>query len=129
VAEDGANIRLPSHTVKISAAQQSKMDAFLKSLDANPFSPPSDLIPEPDLVNMLIEQGKVVKVSDGIIYSAKAYREMLDKIMAQLKANGKITLGETRDMFNTSRKYAQALLEYLDREKVTKRVGDDRVLY
>jgi selenocysteine-specific elongation factor len=32
-------------------------------------------------------------------------------------------------MFGTSRKYAQALLEYLDREKVTRRVGDDRVLY
>jgi selenocysteine-specific elongation factor len=32
-------------------------------------------------------------------------------------------------MFGTSRKYVQALLEYLDREKVTRRVGDDRVLY
>jgi selenocysteine-specific elongation factor len=105
------------------------MDAFLKSLEANPYSPPGELIPEPDLVNMLIGQGRVVKVSDGIIFSAVAYTEMLEKIKAQIKAKGKITLGEVRDMFGTSRKYAQALLEYLDREKVTKRVGDDRVLY
>jgi selenocysteine-specific elongation factor len=54
---------------------------------------------------------------------------MRTKITAQIKKNGKITLGEVRDMFGTSRKYVQALLEYLDREKVTKRVGDDRVLY
>ena len=51
------------------------------------------------------------------------------KITAQIKKNGKITLGEVRDMFGSSRKYVQALLEYLDKEKVTKRVGDDRVLY
>jgi selenocysteine-specific elongation factor len=54
---------------------------------------------------------------------------MKDKITVAIKAKGKLTLGEARDMFQTSRKYAQALLEQLDREKVTKRVGDDRVLY
>jgi selenocysteine-specific elongation factor len=54
---------------------------------------------------------------------------MVEKITAQIKAKGKISLGEVRDLFGNSRKYAQALLEYLDREKVTKRVGDDRVMY
>ena len=54
---------------------------------------------------------------------------MLAKIMEKIKGQGKISLGEVRDMFGMSRKYAQALLEYLDREKVTKRVGDDRILY
>jgi selenocysteine-specific elongation factor len=129
ITEEGANIKLPGHTVQITPVQQAKMEAFIKSLNSNPFSPPSDFIPEPDLVNMLIEQGKVVKVSDGIIYTAVAYREMKDKITAAIKVKGKLTLGEVRDMFQTSRKYAQALLEQLDREKVTKRVGDDRVLY
>jgi selenocysteine-specific elongation factor len=54
---------------------------------------------------------------------------MQSRITARVKQNGKITLGEVRDMFGSSRKYVQALLEYLDREKVTKRVGDDRVIY
>lgn len=129
IVEEGGHLRLPTHTVKLTTAQQSKIDAFLKSLAENPFSPPSDLIPESDLLNMLIGQGKVVKVSDNVVFSAKAYNEMLAKITAQIRKNGKITLGEVRDMFGTSRKYVQALLEYLDREKVTKRVGDDRVLY
>ena len=127
--EEGGHIRLPSHKVQITPAQQAKIDAFLKSLADSPYAPPGELIPEPDLVNMLIEQGKAVKVSDNVVFSTRAYREMLDKITAQIKEKGKISLGEVRDMFGTSRKYAQALLEYLDREKVTKRVGDDRVLY
>lgn len=126
--EEAGNIRLPSHKVQITPIQQAKLDAFLKSLEANPYSPPSDLIPEPDLVNVLIEQGKVVKVSDTVIYSAAAYREMVDKITAQIRVKGKITLAEVRDLFSTSRKYAQALLEHLDAQKITKRVGDDRVL-
>jgi selenocysteine-specific elongation factor len=129
VSEDSSHLHLPGHTAKISPAQQAAMDAFLKALDANPFSPPADLKPEPDLLNILIDQAKVVKVSEGIIYSAKAYAEMVDRLKAQIIASGKITLGETRDMFATSRKYAQALLEHLDAQKVTKRVGDDRVIY
>ena len=39
-----------------------------------------------------------------------------------------MTLAQVRDMFGTSRKYAQALLEHLDNERVTRRVGDERVL-
>jgi selenocysteine-specific elongation factor len=125
---EGVYLRLPSHRVQLTTAQQARMDAFLKSLAATPYSPPSELIPEPDLLNMLIEQGRVVRVSDNVVFAASVYREMVAKITARIKEKGRITLGEVRDMFTTSRKYAQALLEYLDREKVTRRVGDDRVL-
>jgi selenocysteine-specific elongation factor len=37
-------------------------------------------------------------------------------------------VGQVRDAFNTSRKYALALMEYLDDQRITKRVGDERVL-
>jgi selenocysteine-specific elongation factor len=53
---------------------------------------------------------------------------MVNALTVHLKANGKITLGEARDLLHTSRKYAQALMEYLDGRKITRRVGDDRVL-
>jgi selenocysteine-specific elongation factor len=129
IVEENGHIRLPGHEVRLTPAQKTKIDAFLKSLAANPYSPPGELIPEPDLVNMLIAQRKVVKVNDSIIFSASAYNEMVTKITAKIKASGKVGLGEVRDMFGTSRKYAQALLEYMDRGKITRRVGDDRVLY
>jgi selenocysteine-specific elongation factor len=129
VIAEGGLLRLPSHRVRLTPAQQAQIDAFLKSLASSPYAPPGELIPEPDLVNMLIAQGKVVKVSDGIIFSASAYHQMLTNITAAIKESGRVGLGGVRDMFGTSRKYAQALLEYLDREKITRRVGDDRVLY
>jgi len=125
----GGLLRLPGHHVALTPAQQATMDAFLKSLAASPYSPPSELIPEADLLHILVGQGRVVKVSDTIVFAAPVYEEMLRRLTAYLKEKGKITLGEVRDMFGTSRKYAQAFLEYLDREKVTRRVGDDRVLY
>jgi len=126
---EGASLRLPAHSIKLTAAQQAKIDAFLKSLEANPYAPDSALIPEADLLAMLIGQGRVVRVSDSVVFGAAAYEEMLAKIKEKIKASGKVGLAEVRDMFGTSRKYAQALLEYLDREKITRRVGDDRVLY
>jgi selenocysteine-specific elongation factor len=129
LVEEGGHLRLPYHSIQLTPLQQGKIDAFLKSLVETPYAPPGELIPEPDLLNMLIEESKVVKVSDNVVFSTPAYNEMVGKITAQIKDKGKISLGEVRDMFGTSRKYAQALLEYLDREKVTRRVGDDRVIY
>ncbi len=129
IVEDGAAVRLPEHRIRLTQAQQTKVDTFLHSLVRNPYDPPSELIPEPDLLNLLVEQGKVVKVIDGVVFSSAVYDEMVDGVVSHIKAQGKVTLGEVRDLFKTSRKYAQPFLEYLDRAKITRRVGDERVLY
>ena len=126
--EEGAAVRLPSHRIHLTEEQQAKIDAFLHSLTQNPYAPPSDLIPEPDLLNLLIEQGRVVKASDNVIFDASAYDEMVKRVTDYIKERGKVTLAEVRDLFGTSRKYAQAILEHLDEKKITRRVGDERVL-
>ncbi len=127
--EQGATVRLPSHQIQLTPAQQAKIDAFLRSLAQNPYAPPSDLIPEPDLLNLLVAQHKVVKVSDSVVFSASVYSEMVERVTSHTKARGTVTLAEVRDLFNTTRKYAQALLEHLDKRKITRRIGDERVLY
>ena len=127
--DEGTVVYLPGFQIKISAVQQAKIDMFLKALIENPYAPPTELIPDPDILNLLLDRKQVVKLSEGVVVSTKAYSEMVDKILTRLTANGKITLAEVRDMFQTSRKYAQALLEHLDAEKVTRRVGDERVKY
>jgi selenocysteine-specific elongation factor len=53
---------------------------------------------------------------------------MRDRVVEHLRANRTVTLAQVRDMFGTSRKYAQSLLEHLDAQHVTRRVGDERVL-
>jgi len=128
LVEEGAQVRVPSHETRVTQKQQTQIDSFLRSLSASPFSPPGDAIPESELLNMLIEQRRVVKLSDNIFFAASAYDEMVNRVREHLKANNKITVAEVRDMFKTSRKYALALMEHLDEQKVTRRVGDERVL-
>jgi selenocysteine-specific elongation factor len=53
---------------------------------------------------------------------------MVQRVISHIKARGKITVAEVRDMFHTSRKYALALMEHLDEQKITRRIGDERVL-
>jgi len=129
LVEQGVTVRSPSHQIHLTQAQQAKIDAFLHSLAQNPYAPPSDLIPEPDLLNLLIEQHQVVKVSSSAVFSASAYNEMVEKVTGYIKAHDKVTLAEVRDLFKTSRKYAQAFLEHLDEKKTTRRIGDERVIY
>ncbi|MFH1652030.1 MAG: selenocysteine-specific translation elongation factor [Chloroflexota bacterium] len=124
----GGAVHLPDHEVRLTPAQQQKVKVFLDSLKQNPYSPPAEHIPEPDLLNLLVEQGEVVKMSENIVFTAAVYREMVARVKEYLREHGKVSLGEVRDMFQTSRKYTQALLDYLDGEKITRRVGDDRVL-
>jgi len=128
LVEEGASIRLRSHQIKLSPDQQAKIDAFLASLSRDPYAPPPDATLDADLLRLLVKQRRVVKVSESVVFSASAYDDMVRKIVGHVKSTGKITLAETRDLFNTSRKYAQALLEYTDQQKITRRVGDERVL-
>lgn len=128
IKDEGLNVRLSSHEVRLSSSQIAAMEAFLKSLAQMPYSPPSDLVPEPDLLNLMIDRRQVVKTGD-VVFGTKAYDDMVAGITAHIKSHGKITLAETRDLFKTSRRYVQSLLEYLDEKKITRRIGDDRVLY
>ena len=129
VIEDGAAIRLPTHRVQLTQVQQVQIDTFLKSLVESPYAPPSSLIPEADLLNLLVARHQVTKVSEEVVFSLQAYNEMAARITSHLKEADGVTVAEVRDMFKTSRKYALALLEYLDGEKITRRLGDRRVLY
>jgi selenocysteine-specific elongation factor len=127
LVEKGGVVYLPDYQVKLTAEQQKATDGFLRVLKENPYSPPGEVTVEPDLLNLLVEQGKVVKVADGVVFSASAYQEMVEKVLAYAKSKGKVTLAEVRDMFDTSRKYAKALLEHMDEKKLTRRIGDERV--
>ncbi len=128
VVHEGAVVRLPSHTVRLSEEQQEKTDRFLRTLSESPYYPPTDSPLEPDLLNFLLEQKKVVRVGEGIVFGASAYEDMVTRVVEHMKKKGTITVAEVRDLFQTSRKYAQALMEHLDVQKVTRRTGDERGL-
>ncbi|MDA8189411.1 MAG: SelB C-terminal domain-containing protein [Dehalococcoidales bacterium] len=134
LAEQSSSLRLADHSVQFTAEQQKRIDDLFKVLGDSPFSPPSvselqqQFGLEDDVVNALIAQKKLVKVGEGLVFSPEIYDEMVRRVVDHLKANGNVTVGEVRDMFGSSRKYVLALLEHLDDQKITRRVGDERVL-
>lgn len=77
---------------------------------------------------LLLDQGELIRINGEMVISSKNYRIALDKLTDFIKSNGEITLAQYRTLLNTSRKYAVSLLEYFDQTKITKRVGDNRLL-
>jgi selenocysteine-specific elongation factor len=128
VVEAGQSLHLPDYQVSLTPPLERQAEAFLAALERDPYSPSSDQPLDPELLGALIDSGKVIKVNESVVFAASAYREMADKIIAHLGAGGSITVAEARTMFNSSRKYMMPLLEYLDQQRVTRRVGDERVL-
>jgi selenocysteine-specific elongation factor len=81
-----------------------------------------------ELLAYLLEQGVLVRVGSDVLLRKGDFDAMLAGIRHHLEAHGSITLAEVRDLFGTSRKYAQAVLEEMDAQRITRREGEGRVL-
>ena len=128
MVDDGQVLKLPEHQPALTQEQEQIAGRFVSELERDPYSPTTDFAIEGEVLNALIDQGRVVKVSTSVVFASGAYQDMLGKITAHLNDNGSITVAEARTMFNSSRKYVLPLLEYLDQQRITRRVGDERVL-
>jgi len=130
--EIGAKLRLVGHKVRFSEEQQRKITTLLEQFDAAPYAPPSvklsfELIGE-ELLAALLETGQLMQLGEDVLLQPKRYDEIKDAVITHIQTNGNISLAELRDMFDTSRKYAVAVLEQLDQSGVTIRQGDVRKL-
>ena len=134
VEGDDANLWQVGFVVQPTPAQQQRVDAALHMLAAAKFAPPAldDVLAklggDNSLLEMLVEQAHVVRVGPALVYRAAEFAAMAELVRGHLAAHPSITLAEARDLFDTSRKYAQAVLEELDARRITRRVGDARVL-
>lgn len=80
------------------------------------------------VTDSLLSGGELVLLSPQIIYSRSAYEKAWGAVTAHFEQKDMITLAELRDALGTSRKYALAFLEYLDKNGITKKEGDFRTL-
>jgi selenocysteine-specific elongation factor len=132
-ARDETTLRLLDHQVTFTADQQRRIDELLATLRHEPFTPPSRVDMEravgEDVLAALIEDGTLVRVRENILFHGPAYERMRAGVLEHLQREGAVTVAQVRDMFNTSRKYAIAFMEHLDEVRVTRRVGDERVLW
>lgn len=81
-----------------------------------------------DLVQWLLAEGQLVKVDEDLYVAREAFDQAVDAVRAALKVHGQLGTSELREVLGTSRKYAVPLLERMDEARITRRLGDTRVL-
>jgi selenocysteine-specific elongation factor len=87
-----------------------------------------DKIRAQKIVTLLLRDKVLIKISEELVFHQIALVDLRQKIAALKTSAPKIDVARFKEMTGVSRKYAIPLLEYLDRERITRRVGDERVI-
>jgi len=138
IRDNNGLISIKDFKIKYSSNQKSVKNYIEDQYIQGGFAPPeiNDLIKkskfEPteilSVYNSMIDTNILVKIEEGIVFHRDYYVKAKEVLINNIKAKGKITLGEYRDLLNTTRKFALPILEHFDQTKVTRRIDDIRVL-
>jgi len=81
------------------------------------------------ILQILLREGVLIKVADDFVFHRTAVAKLRELLAKYQKDQGsRLTMIAFKELAGITRKYAIPLLEYLDRERVTRRVGDERVI-
>ena len=134
---EGEVIRLAGHSVSLASDQEQLKTALLAAYAAAGNTPPNlkdvldslktDAKAASAVLGLLVNEGSLVKVKDGLYYHAPCVAALEERMRVWFRDHDDLDPAAFRDLSGgLSRKYVIALLEYFDRERVTIRVGDKR---
>ena len=132
-ARTGSLIGRRSHRAVLPPALESIAEDIRRRLELNAFDPPPRKQLAPDgkarqALKFLIEQNELVEINDEVVFSRAALSQIKNEIAAFISSRGPATVSQLRIALKTSRRVMVPLLERLDREGFTRRVGDERLL-
>jgi selenocysteine-specific elongation factor len=133
VVESDSSIAVPGHRVEVHAGDGAAA-ALVQLLGKQPFSPPSlsqavqQTGATSEVIRALAQRGEIVRLSDDIAFTKDAFEAAVAMVREIISSTGSITVAQLRDRMGASRRPVLALLEHLDAQHVTRRVGDARVL-
>lgn len=129
-------IRLKDFKAALTVGEEEYSSKIIELLNRNRFQPPAkaevmDLLSIDqkrmnDILNLLIRENKIVRITDSLYLSKDAYEAILVLVRDFYSRKSEMTVAEFRDLLDTSRKYALPMIEYLDTQRITLRVGDAR---
>ncbi|MCD6280607.1 MAG: selenocysteine-specific translation elongation factor [Deltaproteobacteria bacterium] len=138
IEEDGPYIRLAGFRPRLAEGLEQLEDRINQILDKSGFEPPrvaslkdrlnADVDVISEVLDFMVRSGKVVRIKDDIYLSSRFAAELADRVRQFIKANVKMAPSDMKKVIGVSRKYAIPYLEYLDRIRVTVRVGNERKL-
>ena len=121
-------LSLPEFNPTLQNEALEEATRYLEALNLAPFSPPTELAINTEIQSLLLSEGKIIKIAEGLFFHTDAYIKMKDQISNYLSQHETITVAEARTLFDSSRKYILPVLEYFDDHKFTRRDGDVRRL-
>jgi selenocysteine-specific elongation factor len=132
-ARAGVAIRRTSHRPALPPHLQPAGAKLRAALAAKPLEPPSrkELTPDHPAVQalrFLVQSGEAVEVGEELVLHADHYHRAVDQIRAHIQSHGGASVSDLRQVLKTSRRIMVPLLEKLDRDGVTLRQGDKRIL-
>lgn len=81
-----------------------------------------------EVFRALVELETLKQISEDVVFRTQDFEKIKGQVVDTLRKNQTLTVAQFRDLFSTSRKYALAVLEYLDEIGLTERIGDERRL-
>jgi selenocysteine-specific elongation factor len=87
-----------------------------------------DKIRAQKIVTLLLRDKVLVKISDDLVFHRDTLADLRKRMLLEKAKSPKLDVARFKDLTGVTRKYAIPLLEHLDREHVTRRVGDERVI-
>lgn len=127
-----SSLAISDHVIEFSQSQVNEINELMKVFKKDPYNTPSmkecNRILGEEVLNVLVEQGKLIPVLNDVVFVKEDYLKMLNFVQTHIETNGNISVAEFRDNFKTSRKYALGFLEYIDSIGITIRDGDFRKL-
>jgi selenocysteine-specific elongation factor len=132
VVAEGFLFRLPAHAIRFSPAQEEAVARLLQRFASAGVNSPSvkesrEAVGDA-VYDSLVDLGRLRPLNDDVVYRAEEYDDLVSRVTALMRKEGRVNTGQVRDLLDTSRKYTIALLEHLDHIKLTRRVGDEREL-
>jgi len=136
LAADQELLRLPEHKVSMASDQAKLFETLKKVYDDGGLTPPNlkDILEPLNLTfkdaqpvyKLLLAQGHLVKIKEDMFCQAAAFKDLVDRVAAYFETAKEMDPANFKDISGLSRKFAIPYLEYMDKEKITVRVGDKR---
>lgn len=129
------NLALYGYKPVLTVEQENYIEGLGEKFKKAGFQPPAwrevagAVSDSEEILSYLLAQGILVKLDDNIYIHSMVFEKGRDKVVAYIQEKGEITLGEARDILDSSRKYVLPFLNRLDKDRVTRRVEDKRILY
>ncbi len=138
IALESELVRLAAHRIVLREDEKEARDKMVAAFQQAGLQVPGlrDFLPKltidprraGKLLQVLLREGILVRVSDDLVFHAESIAGLKQALARHKQQSDRLNVPEFKDLAGISRKYAIPLLEYLDREKITRRVGDSRVI-